>query len=621
MTTPTEQNEEAQQVAQNLRKQIHNLCKMECFKTDDVTVVARVRPLCEAERSACDQGRDWNALAIERSTLGLREHSGAQVNAVRQKTTRSDRDVVLQPARMYTFDAVMPEWSTTDKVYARAGRPAVAEAVRGVSAVVFAYGQTGSGKTYTMLGEGFAMDSSPGVTAGHGAISNISGKASIDSDTREDVGPDSAGRCLSEQKQGIASMVFKDLREQLDERTQVENGGGKDMITYVVEVSAIQIYLNRVYDILSADQRCLHVRAHRVERTLTHLAGEVCELVPKETCIPCGDVATFEALLQRIVAGRINGSTRMNLNSSRSHLIITLAVKRYVQLSGEAHTGSNPNGGREHMSKLILVDLAGNERDSARNGSTPAQEALLRKEGIAVNASLTALSACLREREKNSNLAGDSSDDEEPRSRSVAGLYRTTTLTRLLKEPLMSAKIFFIACCSPVASSAAPTRQTLRYASRVKLIKTNAEDSAMLLEEGLDRFPIKFLPHNVLVEHGRIPRSDERLTSRQDQRLTSRQDQRLTVFLHELRVSVVRIMVSHRWLDHKHPDDANGVKHELLCELMRRLGDSGWIRNFDMINVVNWLDFGTFVFACLCARSRCLCVQDSCMDIYVYHVR
>jgi hypothetical protein len=160
------------------------------------------------------------------------------------------------------------------------------------------------------------------------------------------------------------------------------------------------------------------------------------------------------------------------------------------------------------------------------------------------------------------------------------GVYRTSALTRLLKEPLSSAKIFFLACCSPAASSAATTGQTLQYARMVKHITTSAEDSAILLEQGMDRFPIKFVPHAKLVEFKQIPRSDKAV------------ENRMIVFLHELRVSVVRVMVSHRWLERAHPDNAEHEKHRMIGALFGRLEKKGWIRNYDVMDVVDWIDYG-----------------------------
>jgi hypothetical protein len=527
----------------------------------------------------------------------------------------------LTPPKEFSFDAVMSESCTTRRVFEWTGGPAVMEAVRGVTAVVFAYGQTGSGKTFTLLGETVHGDDGSGGGDTH--VSNLKkdkprGGSNSDSD-------------MAEKQEGIAIKTFRLLLQELSERAKKENGAKKDTVTYTIEVSAVQVYLNHVYDLLPANAQqsaqALLMRARTIETTLTQLGGEVCELEPAEAYIVCKDMKAFEAVLQRVISGRTHSSTHMNAKSSRSHLILTFAVRRVVHISSDLtqskkkaeklvdeHVSSSEGAGRrEHMSKLILVDLAGNERDSARSGAS--QEASLRAEGIHVNASLSALSACLRERAKNSGRERKRGSNKPPTtgqnteegtdkdktatdtytaavqhtkpSKSGAGLYRTSALTRLLKEPLTRAKIFFLACCSPVASSASTTGQTLTYAAMVKRIKTSAEDCAMLLEQGMDRFPIEFLPHSTLVKRGQIPRSNELLT----------------IYLHELRVSVVRVMVSHRWLSpspdptQAHPDGRHNQKHALMCDLFERLGAHGWIRNYDVLSVVDWFDFGMYVYS------------------------
>ncbi len=421
---------------------------------------------------------------------------------------------------------------------------------------------------------------------------------------------------------------------------------------YGVHVSALEVYLDSIYDLLSKRDQALHMRARVVEKTLSELQREVCDLYPRETYTPCGSMQEFEELLGRVASVRMQGSTQMNTQSSRSHLILTLAVKHTVLVKTlSVHTpnktlaapgkhpaslGQSLKAGREYMSKLIFVDLAGNERDSARNGL--ANEADLREEGTAVSRSLSALSACLRERANTSLLRnkdqkrrpqsdseGNSSPAEEPLRSSLdddastqkqkqtysegedhkglqgmrdnenvkgstprrgvfqpgAGIYRTSALTRLLKEPLSTAKIFFLACCSPAASSVATTGQTLQYARMVKNITTSAEDSAVLLEQGMHCFPITFIPHASLLEIKQIPRSDQATNNG------------LIVFLHEvLRVSVVRVMISHRWLNERHPDNAENAKHKLICALFERLLAKGWIRACDAMDVVDWIDYG-----------------------------
>jgi hypothetical protein len=251
------------------------------------------------------------------------------------------------------------------------------------------------------------------------------------------------------------------------------------------------------------------------------------------------------------MVGRNSSATHMNDKSSRSHCILTLVVKRIANPRGASHdyigqsqdvgaaeaparnNESQRNEsqiGREHFSKLILVDLGGNERDSARTGKY--NEAALRAEGIDINSALAALGACIRLRTKSVPKRMCAPDPERHAhcANTGAGLYRASVLTRLLREPLHTAKIIFLACCSPVASCTVTTGQTLSYAAMVKSIRTNAEDSAVLLVQGMNKVPVQFLPHDKLVGFGRLPRSSDGLT----------------VYLHELRVSVVRVMVSHR---------------------------------------------------------------------------
>ncbi len=103
-----------------------------------------------------------------------------------------------------------------------------------------------------------------------------------------------------------------------------------------------------------------------------------------------------------------------------------------------------------------------------------------------------------------------------------------------------------------------------------------------MLQHCTDCPPIDFLPLNALVRCGKIPRAHERCT----------------VSLCELRLQSVRVMVSHRWLlpnadpSLAHPDDQENHKHALLVALFQRLGMRGWICNFYVVDVVNWLDFG-----------------------------
>jgi hypothetical protein len=523
-----------------LKKQTDILVKMQGSETPDVTVVVRIRPLSAVEQLACNDQKDWRAIMQSGTALALRN------SVLCDCANRIGKDTNYVPSKIFKFDTVMGESCNTMEVFDKTGALAVAEVVRGVSAAIFAYGSTGSGKTYSLLGE---------IPAGNTEIVNSTA-------------------------QGIASKTFQALLQKLRERAEVENGGRNGLFSYTIEVSAVQIYLNQVYDLLSLNHQAevLLIKARTMHTTTSHVGGQICELKPKETCVLCADDQGFEDLLQRIVAKRVHSDTKKNAQSSRSHLILTLAVKRNAKDLHSKNVGDSSSCSREYLSKLTLIDLAGNERDAVRKEKTQTVQ------GIDVNLSLSALGTCLRERVRQSMCERKQEDAKSHPNISGektipgAGLFRNSSLTRLLREPLMYAKIFFLACCSPVASSASMTEQTLRYANKVKCIKTSAEDNAMLLEPG-DSFPIEFLPHASLVTHGRIPRSHENVT----------------VHLYELRASVFRIMISHRWLSKEHPDNSENAKHALICVLIERLCAGGWIKNFDGLSIVNWLDFCEYV--------------------------
>ena len=468
--------------------------------TDDVTVVARVRPF----------------LAGEGNDRGLRSEG---------ETVQVDSSDIGNPGRQFSFDTVVEETEDSEVVFQQTGKPAAKEIARGVSAVVFAFGQTGSGKTYTLLG-GKGQD---------GAL-----------------------------KKGVASMSYDAMRKALDQRAEEESGSERGAVEYTIECSILQVYLGRVYDLLGDDcETELRMRSHVKVRTLKDAGGETCDLFPRETILPCRDAREFTKVLEKGIGKRAVRGTKMNATSSRSHCIVTLLVRREVRLE---RAGSSEGGVREYFARLVFVDLAGNERDSARDGVEDG--ALLQAEGIDVNKSLTTLSSLLRMRSEGKVQVG--------------GVSRISALTRLLREPLTCSKIFFVACVSPLKSAAITSAQTLAYAALVKKIKTNAENSAVLFERG-HRFPIEFIPHTSLIDCGKIARSSEEKT----------------VYLKELRAVVVKVFVSHRWLSPSdtpstaHPDmiEQGHPKHLLVCRAVEKMIDQGWIRSSDMVDIVDWIDF------------------------------
>jgi kinesin family member 6/9 len=200
----------------------------------------------------------------------------------------------------FRFDSVIGMEAKQDEVFDRVGRPCVQNALNGFNSTVFAYGQTGSGKTFTITG---------------GA------------ERYEDRGL--IPRALS--------MIFEELKTNPTRQL-------------LVHVSYLEIYNNQGYDLLDPN--------HEATKSLDDL--------PKVSMLEDEDgnchlrnmsmhlVHTEEDALNLLFLGDTNravSETAMNLTSSRSHCIFTVALE-------------SRRAGSEVVlrSKLHMVDLAGSER-------------------------------------------------------------------------------------------------------------------------------------------------------------------------------------------------------------------------------------------------------------------
>ena len=145
------------------------------------------------------------------------------------------------------------------------------------------------------------------------------------------------------------------------------------------------------------------------------------------------------------------GSHEMNMDSSRSHSLLTL------HLESES---IDPDDG--HMmvkfGKMVFVDLAGSERlkESKAMGVT------LTETG-AINKSLFTLGKVISQLAKKAKGKGGGKDFVP---------YRDSKLTKLLMDSLGgSCMTLMIACCSPAESFLEETLSTLNYATRARNIQ------------------------------------------------------------------------------------------------------------------------------------------------------
>ncbi|XP_061759892.1 kinesin-like protein KIF1B isoform X25 [Nerophis ophidion] len=309
-----------------------------------------------------------------------------------------------EPAKTFSFD--YSYWSHTtpedpcfaaqNQVYNDIGKEMLQHAFEGYNVCIFAYGQTGAGKSYTMMGK------------------------------------------QEEGQEGIIPMLCEDLFEKINE------DNNKEELSYSVEVSYMEIYCERVRDLLNPKNKGnLRVREHP-------LLGPYVEDLSKLAVTSYTDIAD---LMDAGNKARTVAATNMNETSSRSHAVFTIV---FTQKKHDSETDLST----EKVSKISLVDLAGSERAD----STGAKGTRL-KEGANINKSLTTLGKVI------SALA----EVSKKKKKTDFIPYRDSVLTWLLRENLGgNSRTAMVAALSPADINYDETLSTLRYADRAKNIKCNA---------------------------------------------------------------------------------------------------------------------------------------------------
>lgn len=164
-------------------------------------------------------------------------------------------------------------------------------------------------------------------------------------------------------QEGIIPMICDDLFKRIHETES-------DSLHYSVEVSYMEIYCERVRDLLNPKNKGnLRVREHP-------LLGPYVEDLSKLAVTSYQDI---HDLIDEGNKARTVAATNMNETSSRSHAVFTIF---FTQQRHDATTDLVA----EKVSKISLVDLAGSERAD----STGAKGTRL-KEGANINKSLTTL--------------------------------------------------------------------------------------------------------------------------------------------------------------------------------------------------------------------------------------
>ncbi|VAH14676.1 unnamed protein product [Triticum turgidum subsp. durum] len=240
-------------------------------------------------------------------------------------------------------------------------------------------------------------------------------------------------------------------------------------------LSYFEIYGGKLYDLLS-DRRHLLMREDGKK--------QVCIVGLQE--FEVSDVQVVREYIERGNAARSTGSTGANEESSRSHAILQLAVKKHIivtETRRQRDRDANEAKNTKAVGKISFIDLAGSERGADTTDNDRQTRCYvcpqihlpiifpninlvqlhnlltcicyyhIRIEGAEINKSLLALKECIR--------ALDNDQIHIP--------FRGSKLTEVLRDSFVgNSRTVMISCISPNAGSCEHTLNTLRYADRVK---------------------------------------------------------------------------------------------------------------------------------------------------------
>jgi kinesin family protein 2/24 len=212
-----------------------------------------------------------------------------------------------------------------------------------------------------------------------------------------------------------------------------------------VVISFFEIYCGKLYDLLNERESVVAREDAKQQVNIIGLTRQEVESVDQ-----------LMALINNGMALRKTGHTGANEDSSRSHAVLEITLK----------------DAKHERGKMTFIDLAGCER-GADVRDTDRQT---RIDGAEINKSLLALKECIR--------AMDQEKTHTP--------FRGSKLTQVLKDSFVgNCRTLMIANVSPALSCCEYTLNTLRYADRVKELRSDRKDDSnpMMLPRAVKATP------------------------------------------------------------------------------------------------------------------------------------
>lgn len=299
--------------------------------------------------------------------------------------------------------------------------PAVTGLFQGSSSIVLTYGATGSGKSYTIMGAGDDAVMGPGVEERQGPVL-ASGDGILP-------------RALER--------MFRQVGRESSTQSGLDGGGGESSGAAMISVRAVEIYNNRLFDLLREGvQPGRHLSIRRGDDGQDVIQGLSVDFpADLPSALECAKSARSRAQVNQ---------TSLNDKSSRGHVIFMLGVHGSACNAATDLRPSDP--------VMYICDLAGPERqnraalaeDASGSGSGDAE--LRKVEATHINTDTTALFRAWK------LVRGG--------SRFVS--YRARTLTRVLKGLFVRQKgapgmnCVMMVCLNPAETEYKETNKVLK---------------------------------------------------------------------------------------------------------------------------------------------------------------
>ncbi len=186
--------------------------------------------------------------------------------------------------KTFKFDYLFPQETSQEELYAQCGiDDMIAKALEGYHSTIFAYGQTGSGKTFTMQGEESSLD--------------------------------------PQQLNGLIPKITRDLFDKIAKL--------RHQRSYTVSMSFLQIYSEKIYDLLnpaSLNNRTLSMNAPNIEGLRLRWNKDEQFTVENLFLFECKNDQELLKYFANGLKNRINATHKLNLQSSRSHSILSIKI-------------------------------------------------------------------------------------------------------------------------------------------------------------------------------------------------------------------------------------------------------------------------------------------------------